>query len=100
MSDDNGVLDIAVSFDEEWQKRGQSSHIGIGSVIDMLTGLPIGFHVLSNFCHKCRYYKSIEDVFDGCKASKELSQNSERTPNAMEIECAKVLWRRSEANFT
>ena len=36
--DDNGVLDIAVSFDGSWQKRGHSFHNGIGSVTDKLTG--------------------------------------------------------------
>ena len=45
--DDNGVRNIAVSFDGSWQKRGHSSHNGIGSVIDLLTGLPIDFNVLS-----------------------------------------------------
>ena len=100
LPDDNGVLDIAVSFDGSWQKRGHSSHNGIGSVIDLLTGLPIDFHVLSNFCHKRRYYESI-DVSDGWKEKhlKNCPKNFEGTANAMEVQCAKVLWGRSEANF-
>ena len=48
MPDDNGVLDVAISFNGSWQKRGHSSHNGIDSVIDLLTGLPIAFHVLSD----------------------------------------------------
>jgi len=101
LPDDNGVLDIAVSFDGSWQKRGHSSHNGIGSVIDLLTGLPIDFHVLSNFCHKCRYFESIDDVSDIWKERhlENCPKNFEGTANAMEVECAKVLWRRSEANF-
>ena len=39
--DENGILDIGVSYECTWQKRGHSSHNGIGSVIDLLTGLPI-----------------------------------------------------------
>ena len=38
--DDEGVLDIGVSFNE-WQKRGHSSHNGMVSVIDLITGLPL-----------------------------------------------------------
>ncbi|GFU11036.1 uncharacterized protein TNCV_344441 [Trichonephila clavipes] len=33
-----GVLDITVSFDGSWQKRGYKSLYGIGVVIDLLTG--------------------------------------------------------------
>ncbi len=52
--DEQGVLDIAVSYDGTWQKRGHSSHNGIGCVIDLITGLPIDYEVLSNFCLKCK----------------------------------------------
>ena len=52
--DEQGVLDIGVSYDGSWQKRGYSSHNGMGSVIDLLTGLPIDYEVLSNFCSKCK----------------------------------------------
>ncbi|GFV72117.1 uncharacterized protein TNCV_2460501 [Trichonephila clavipes] len=37
----NGVIDITVSYDGTWQKRGHSSLYGIGIVIDILTGLII-----------------------------------------------------------
>ena len=39
--DENGILNFAVSFDGSWQKRGFTSHNGIGAVIDLRTGLPI-----------------------------------------------------------
>ena len=35
--DKDGILDIAVSFDGSWQKRGFQSHTGMASVIDLLT---------------------------------------------------------------
>ena len=47
------MLDIAVSFDGSWHRRGNSSHNDLGVVIKLLTGLPIDFQVLSNFCHQC-----------------------------------------------
>ena len=51
--DEKGILDIAVSYDGSWQKRGHSLHNGVGVVIDLLTGLPIDFAVLCNFCNQC-----------------------------------------------
>ena len=41
--DENIVLDIAVSFEGSWQKRRHSSHNGMASIIDLLTGLPVDF---------------------------------------------------------
>ena len=84
--DENGVLDIAVSFDGSWQKKGHSSHNSIGSVIALLTGLPIEFHVHSHFCHKNRYYESIEDVSDSWK-KKHLHKCSQILKELL------VLWR-------
>ena len=43
--DKDGILDIAVSFDGSWQKRGFQSHTGMASVIDLLTGFIIDFEV-------------------------------------------------------
>ena len=54
LPDQDGVLNIAVSYDGSWQKRGHSSHNEVGCVIDLLTGLPIDYVVLSNFCLKCK----------------------------------------------
>jgi len=36
--DPDAVIDISVSFDGTWQKRGFTSHYGIGVCIDLLTG--------------------------------------------------------------
>ena len=59
--DENGILNIAVSFDGSWQKRGFTSHNGIAVVIDLPTGLPIDFEVLSNFCIKCKAVEGEQD---------------------------------------
>ncbi|GFU99766.1 uncharacterized protein TNCV_1918781 [Trichonephila clavipes] len=48
-----GVLDITVSFDGSWQKRGYKSLYGIGVVIDLLTGLVIDYEILSKYCTEC-----------------------------------------------
>eukprot|EP00112_Aurelia_sp_Birch-Aquarium-sp1_P015507 Seg3441.4 transcript_id=Seg3441.4/GoldUCD/mRNA.D3Y31 product="hypothetical protein" protein_id=Seg3441.4/GoldUCD/D3Y31 len=52
--DDTGILNIAVSFDGAWQKRGHTSHNGLGAVVELMTGHPIDYKVVSNFCFKCK----------------------------------------------
>ena len=59
--DEDGVLDIGVSFDGSWHKRGHLSHNGIAVVIDIITGLPIDYEVLSNFCLKCNFSPREDD---------------------------------------
>ena len=58
MEPDDGVLDIGVSLDGSWQKRGHSSYNGVASVIDLITGRPIDYKGLSHFCMKCSLAES------------------------------------------
>ena len=51
--DDGRPLDIHVSFDGTWMKRGHQSHIGVGFVIECNTGFVVDFEVLSNYCEMC-----------------------------------------------
>ena len=44
---------IAVSFDGSWQKRGHSSHNGVGAAIACDTGLVLDTEVISNYCIGC-----------------------------------------------
>lgn len=53
MEDEDAVINISVSFDGTWHKRGFTSKYGIGVCIDVLTGLVIDFEVLSSYCHAC-----------------------------------------------
>ncbi|GFW81934.1 uncharacterized protein TNCV_2886081 [Trichonephila clavipes] len=55
----NGVIDITVSYDGTWQKRGHSSLYGIGIVINILTGLIIDYEILSKYCPECTTAKGI-----------------------------------------
>ena len=51
---DECVFDLAASLDGAWQHGGHSSHTGTGRIIDLSTGLPIDYVVISNFCFKCQ----------------------------------------------
>lgn len=49
-SSNEGVHDIAVSYDGTWAKRGHTSKLGVGVVIDVKTGLALDCHVMSTYC--------------------------------------------------
>ena len=49
----NTCLNICVSYDGTWHKRGHTSNYGIGFVMDTLTGLVLDFEVLSKYCAAC-----------------------------------------------
>lgn len=92
--DSEGTLDIGVSFDGSWQKRGHTSHNGIGCTIDLLTGLPIDYEVLSNFSFKCKTSENKDAEWER-KHKMNCPKNFDRTAGAMEVACAKILWNRS-----
>ena len=101
--DEDGILNSGVSFDGSWQRRGHSSHNGMACVIDLLTGLPIDYEVLSNFCMKCQTTdkNSLPQAdYDQWKRkhSPDCPKNFNGTANAMEVECALHTWKRSVEN--
>ncbi|GFY21068.1 uncharacterized protein TNCV_3991121 [Trichonephila clavipes] len=52
------ITDLSVSFDETWLTRGYTSLIGVGCIIDMLTGYIVDFEVLSMVCRHCSVVKN------------------------------------------
>ena len=97
--DCDGVLEIGVSYDGSWHKRGHSSHTGIGVVIDLLTGLPVDYEVLSSYCLQCQLAPTNDDEnlheWQQNQSSK-CSKNYEGSANSMEMECARWIWERSQ----
>ncbi|KAK4329594.1 hypothetical protein Pmani_000069 [Petrolisthes manimaculis] len=49
----NGVYDIKVIYDGSWQKRGHTSNLAVGEVIEAETGLVIDYETVSKYCEKC-----------------------------------------------
>lgn len=47
------VIDVHVSYDGSWHKRGFTSNYGFVSVIEINTGLAIDFETFSKYCHIC-----------------------------------------------
>ena len=100
-----GETDICVSFDGAWQKRFRGSKIGVGFVIDTLTGLVIDFDVLSTHCYGCRFAPSKDDTEEDGSSSYEkwlaehdpiCSNNFDGSPQAMEQQLGIYIWERSE----
>lgn len=52
-NENEDVIDVVVSYDGTWHKRGHTCLYGIGFAIDILTGLVIDFEILSKYCSKC-----------------------------------------------
>jgi hypothetical protein len=93
-----------VGFDGAWQKRFRGSHIGIGFIIDTLTGLVIDMEVLSTHCFGCRFAPSKDEkdddgnsIFDAWFETHEpiCSKNFEGSSQAMEQELGIIMWERS-----
>ncbi|GFU72834.1 uncharacterized protein TNCV_2782991 [Trichonephila clavipes] len=54
---DKDIVDIRVSYDGSWLKRGHTSNIGVRCVIDLLTGFVIDYEVMSKRCGECEQEK-------------------------------------------
>lgn len=57
----DAILDVAVSFDGTWSKRGYTANFGTGVLMSVDTGEVIGFVVLSRICEHKRSALSIEE---------------------------------------
>ncbi|GFV14581.1 uncharacterized protein TNCV_3999321 [Trichonephila clavipes] len=99
----NTITDIAVSFDGTWLTRGHTSQIGIGCVVDTLTGYVIDYEIMSKYCPTCISAKNelgettaeYDVWYSGHKNSCQI--NHVGTSGAMEMKAAAKIWSRSEA---
>ncbi|GFV02961.1 uncharacterized protein TNCV_2744241 [Trichonephila clavipes] len=95
------ITDLSVSFDGTWLTRGHTSPIGVGCVIDMLTGYVVDFEVMSKVCRHCSVAKNklgqSSDEFsiwyEGHKSECDINHLGSST--SMEMEAALTLWKRS-----
>ena len=98
---EGSLLDIAVSFDGTWAKRGHSSLFGVVFVISVDSGEASDFHVLSKFCKSCSIWENKKGneptKYEEWKARHEsvCTANFRGSSQAMEMEGALIMWRRS-----
>ena len=79
---DDEIIDLAVSFDGTWMKRGHTSAYGIGCVIDTVTGLVQYLTILSSYC-----VFLLRRLVQGPRHSLVGG-----TSGDMEVEAAEILW--------
>ncbi|GFV75930.1 uncharacterized protein TNCV_1455271 [Trichonephila clavipes] len=95
------IIDVSVSYEGTWQKRGHTSNLGLGIIIDILSGLVLDFEVLSKYCQNCVvagrdmgvdtaefhiWQKGHADEYD---------KTFDGTSGAMEMYAGLIMWRRS-----
>lgn len=98
--DNDGILNIDVSFDGTWMKRGHTSHFGAAVVIDSPTGFIVDYEVLSNYCHKCvKQKKKVLTDEQKEQHKNECHVNFEGKSGAMEKQQAIIMWQRSEEKY-
>jgi len=95
----DSVLDVAVTVDGSWHKRGFSSMYGFVSVISVESGKVLDYIVLSKSCSKCNKWINKQDT-DAYKEwysshAKECEANFKKSSKAMEAEGAQILFARS-----
>ena len=97
------IIDIGVSFDGSWHKRGHSSLYCVGYVIDILTGLVIDYFIVSKYCHDCTKTASdfgenspeFEIWYEAHYNSGKCEKNYDGSSASMEAHAAGMLWKRS-----
>lgn len=87
---------IAVCYDGTWMTRGHSSHVGVGTVVELFTGYVLDYVVLSNFCLGCENGpKPGSEDYDEWKSSHQCQKNTSSKAGQMEVEAGKMLFERS-----
>ncbi|CAN7988728.1 unnamed protein product [Ixodes hexagonus] len=94
--------DITVVYDGTWHKRGHTSHIGVGSVIEYHTvtilrdRLTLYTMVLSNLCLGCQTGpKPGDQGYDSWYMHHVCQKNTDAKSGRMEVEAALTLFKRS-----
>ena len=99
-------VDIAVSTDGTWMRRGHSSLYGVQSVISYDTSQVLDVDLMSKHCSQCTSWKSrldsgslSQELYDAWKQeyADKCSINTTASSPAMEAEAVVKLWQHSEA---
>ena len=101
---DDDIIDVTVTFDGTWAKRGFTSQFGIVLVLSWETGQVLDYEVLSKYCHECKLHEGIDqsssdfqDWWEGHEGN--CSVNFVGSSTAMESEGALIIWKRSIENL-
>lgn len=97
------VIEIAVSFDGTWSKRGFTANFGVGFVISVDSGQVLDYDFASKICVPCSMKKAKfskeSDEFQLWYATHKpnCTENHSASSGAMEQDIAKRIWNKSLA---
>ena len=94
-TDENKIIDVTVSFDGMWAKRGFASLFGAFFVMSVDTGEVLDYHILSKFCQKCAKKNECADDLEKFETWKVEHIVNGECDIATEAKAAKILWNRS-----
>ena len=91
--DEDGPIDITVSFGGSWMTRGHRSNYGIGCVVEVVTGLVLDLAILSLYCQGCAMASTCYGGKHTAKwHDKHTDCNQNYTGASGEMEAAEILW--------
>ena len=96
------MVQVVVSYDGTWHKRGHSSHHGLGVVIELSTGLVLDYKVLSNYCHGCAIGPEVSSPKYAAWKEKHVhkcQRNYKGSANSMEVAAAKRIFTSSREKY-
>ena len=95
----DGLVDVTVSADGTWAKRGFTSLHGLVFAISQDTGEVLDFTLMSQFCPTCNYHRRILDDEEFSRwrdqHEEECQANYRKSSKSMESAGCEVLWGRS-----
>ena len=98
-SNDDDIVDTAISHDGTWQRRGYASLSGCTAAISMDTGKILDVEPMSRFCKACTLKEKLKQTdpakYDLWKVNHTCSYNYTGSANGMEVEGAKRIFHRS-----
>lgn len=102
---DNGLVNVDVTYDGTWHKRGYKSNFGVGAVIDIDCGMVLDYSTCSKLCDMC--IRKERDLKEGSITDNEYvfwwdeehwkvcDADYEGSSGGMESDVAVTLWNRS-----
>ncbi|XP_062516106.1 uncharacterized protein LOC134191499 [Corticium candelabrum] len=97
----NGTVDIGVSGDGTWRKRGYSSFHGVGTLISIVSGKVVDISVKSSYCRACTMCQKKEGTAEYdewlSKHVPECHKNYSGSSGGMEVSSMIDMFKRSVA---
>lgn len=97
------LLNLKVSGDGSWKKRGFKSLYGVTTLIGYYSGKVIDLVVKSSYCQGCTFWKNKTNTDEYCEwfevHEEQCTKNHEGSAGKMEVDAIKEMFSRSEDKY-